>query len=149
MSSAAVIEGSTEIGASIDVVFAFVADARNDVQWCPRVVSCEQRTGDGPGVGARYEVLHNPTFQRPHARWIETLSLEAPTRVVTRQVDHIGDFAITYTLAETPHGTRLAQHDEITWKLSRLARPVGNLIVRRHIRDQLSRLRRLLESGPV
>jgi uncharacterized protein YndB with AHSA1/START domain len=143
------VERSVLIDAPIDAVFEFVADPRRDVHWCPRVASCEQRAGVGPGCGARYEAQHNPTFQKPHARSIEVLAFEPPTRIVTLQSDRVGDFRITYLLEEAGGRTRFTQSDEIAWKLSRFSRPFGVLIVRRHIRDQLSRLARLLEARAV
>jgi len=47
------LEHTVEIDRPLDEVFMFVADSRNDPQWCPRVTRCEQRRGDGPVAGAR------------------------------------------------------------------------------------------------
>jgi hypothetical protein len=48
-----------------DEVFAFVADARNDPRWCPKVRSVALMSGDGPGAGARYAVVHKPVPGKP------------------------------------------------------------------------------------
>ena len=37
-------------------VFAYLADLRNFAEWDPGVSSAEQVAGDGPGLGAAYEV---------------------------------------------------------------------------------------------
>jgi hypothetical protein len=140
------IEGSTEIDRPIEAVFGFVSDPRNDPQWCPRVVWCEQREGSGPGPGAGYEAFHRPTFQRPHQRWIEIVALDPPLCLVTTQRDHIADFTITYLLERNSHGTLLTQIDEIAWKLARPIHPFAMRIVRRHIREQFATLKQLLEN---
>jgi uncharacterized protein YndB with AHSA1/START domain len=143
---ATVIERSTTIDAPIESVFEFVADARNDPLWCPRVVWCEQREGERPGLGARYEAFHRPTFQRRHHRWIDVVEFAPPERMVSTQEDEIALFTITYSLEPAASGTRLTQRDEIAWKIQRVFVPFGRRVVRRHIGDQLESLKRLLES---
>lgn len=39
-----------------DEVFAYLADLRNFPEWDPGTSSAEQVAGEGPGVGARYEL---------------------------------------------------------------------------------------------
>ena len=140
------IEDQIEIERPIEEVFAFVADARNDPQWCPRVFSCKQVEGEGPGPGARYEARHRPTLLPPHIRRIEVLEYDAPTSIRWRQSDLGGVFEIDYRLTPTEKGTRLTQSDEIAWKVPRLFHPVARRIVRKHIPDQMADLKRLLES---
>lgn len=143
-----IMSRSIEIEAPIESVFAFVADSENDTEWCPRVLWCRQRQGEGPAVGARYEALHSPTFLRKHSRWIEVIELEPPRRIVTTQTDRVGAFTIAYELEETATGTRLTQRDEIEWKMARLFHPIAERIVGLHIPDQLGNLKRLLEARP-
>jgi uncharacterized protein YndB with AHSA1/START domain len=126
-------------------VFAFIADPRNDPQWCPRVTSCRQIAGDGPGVGARYEAVERPTLRPEQTRHIEVVEYEPDRLVVTRQEDLQGTFVITYRLEPTATGTRLTQEDQVDWKVPKIGIPIGKYIVGRHIPDQLSRLKRLLE----
>ena len=142
------LEHAIEIERPPAQVFDFVADPRNDPLWCPRVISCEQSSGDGPAPGARFAALHDPTLQRKHTRTIELLDVDPPHRLATRQEDDIGVFRIAYETEPTATGgTRLKQRDEIEWRIARPFRPVARLIVRRHMGDQLGRLKRLLESG--
>jgi uncharacterized protein YndB with AHSA1/START domain len=139
------LEGQIEIQRPLEEVFEFVADPRNDPLWCPRVEWCKQREGDGPAVGARYEALHKPSgYPRRHIRRIEVLEYESPRRIRWRQEDQIGVFDIVYTLEPTETGTRLAQTDDIKWKLP-LSGIFGKRIVDRHIGEQQSDLKRVLE----
>jgi hypothetical protein len=142
------LQHTVEISRPIDEVFVFVADPRNDPQWCPRVIQCAQRKGDGPVAGARYECVHHPTLQRPHSRWIDMVEIEHGRRVRTRQEDNIAVFTIDYFFDATSNGTRVSQCDEIRWKGTPVHRLVGTRIIRRHMRDQLESLKRLLETEP-
>jgi hypothetical protein len=141
------LQHSIEIDRPIDELFDFVADARNDPRWCPRVKWCEQVGGDGPEVGARYEAYERPSLRKHQRRWIEVVTNERPTRLVTRQTDEQGDFTIEYVLDRTDSGTRLTQRDSVTWTLPRLIVPIAKRIVDRHIREQLGGLKRLLETA--
>lgn len=143
------IEHAVEIELPIEPVFDFVADSRNDPRWCPRVVSCDQLEGEGPGPGARYDAFHRPSLQRPHHRRIDVDEFDRPRRIRTLQEDDIALFTITYDLERVPRGTLLKQRDEIEWKIPRAYLPIAKRIVRRHIRDQLDGLKRLLETSPA
>ena len=134
------------IAAPVDRVFAFVADARNDPRWCPRVEWCRLVAGEDPAaVGTRYEALQHPSLRRTQRRWIEVVASDPPRRIVTSQVDEQGEFAIEYVLQESDGGTLLTQRDEVAWKVPRPAVPIAERIVRRHIRSQLEGLKRVLE----
>jgi uncharacterized protein YndB with AHSA1/START domain len=142
-------EFSIEIDRPVEEVFAFVADARNDPLWCPRVLASEQTSGDGPGPDARYRERHNPTFMRHKTRQIAVLEFSANRFIRWRQEDENGVFRIEYWLQPTPSGTRFTQTDVIDWKISPFAVQFGRRIVPRHIRQQFRRLKRLLEGGTV
>lgn len=143
------IERHVEIARPVEEVFAFVADARNDPRWCATVVACEQRAGEGPGPGARYEARHKPTpFHRVMPRAIDVLDYDAPRLMRSRQEDDNGVFTITYEVAAAGGGARLVQHDDIDWKIARGLVPfVERAFVRRHIGEQMTALKRLLEGG--
>jgi uncharacterized protein YndB with AHSA1/START domain len=140
------VEHGIEIERPIEAVFAFIADARNDPRWCPRVLSCEQESGAGPGLGARYRALEKPTFRPRQTRSIEVLDFAPPHRIVWRQKDDVADFTITYLLEPAAGGTRMTQRDELVWRLPRLYVPIASRIVPRNVRNQLSSLKRLLEA---
>jgi uncharacterized protein YndB with AHSA1/START domain len=140
------LEHTIEIRRPVEEVFAFVADSCNDPKWCPRVRTCVQQDGDGPGLGARYEAFHTPTLQRAHSRWIEVVDFDPPNRIVTTQTDKVAEFTISYLLQPTDHGSRLTQLDRIDWKISRFFVPVGRRIINRHMKDQLATLKQVLEN---
>lgn len=141
------LEFAIEIDRPPAEVFETVVDPHNDHRWCPRTGACEQVVGEGPEVGARFELEHDPSLQRPHTRRIEIVELEPPTKVVTVQEDQIASFRITYLLEHSPRGTRLTQRDEIDWRINPLARPIGRTIVKRHMGEQLRSLKELMEGN--
>ena len=143
------LERSVEIERPPEEVFAFIADARNDPRWCGTVATCEQRAGDGPGPGARYEARHKPTpFHRVMPRSIEVLEYAPPRALRSRQEDANGVFDITYEVEPTARGARLTQRDEIDWSVpGPVGRMAERLFVRRHIGEQMGALKRLLESA--
>lgn len=49
------ISVSFQISAEPDAVFTFVADTRNDPEWCPNVTGVRQVGGEGVEVGARFQ----------------------------------------------------------------------------------------------
>ena len=143
------VERSVEIARSPQELFAFVADARNDPRWCATVLACEQRGGEGPGPDARYEARHKPTpFHRVMPRSIEVLEYAPPRVMRSRQEDANGVFHITYEIEPTPRGARLTQRDTIEWKVPGLVgRAAERLFVRRHVGEQMTALKLLLEAG--
>jgi uncharacterized protein YndB with AHSA1/START domain len=141
------LEGREDIARPPEEVFAFLADPRNDSEWCPRVLGCELRSGDGVEVGARFVARHSPSLKRAHERTIDVLELDAPHRIVTSQRDQVADFTITYELEPTATGTALTQRDDIDWNVPFWQVPVARPIVRRHIPSQLATLKQVLEAG--
>jgi uncharacterized protein YndB with AHSA1/START domain len=143
------VERSVEIARPPEEVFAFLADARNDPRWCGTVVACEQRAGEGPGPGARYEARHKPTpFHRTMPRAIEVVEYDPPRRLRWRQEDGNGVFHITYEVEPAARGTRFTQRDAIDWKVpGPVGRMAERLFVRRHIGEQMAGLKQHLESS--
>jgi uncharacterized protein YndB with AHSA1/START domain len=143
------VERSVEIARPPEEVFAFLADARNDPRWCGTVVACEQRAGEGPAPGARYEARHKPTpFHGTMPRAIEIVEYEAPRLLRWRQEDGNGVFHITYEVEPSAGGARFTQRDSIDWKVPRtVGRLAERLFVRRHIGEQMAALKRQLEGS--
>jgi uncharacterized protein YndB with AHSA1/START domain len=139
------LEYTIEIDYPIEEVFDVIADPRNDHRWCPRAGACIQVVGDAPRTGARYELEHRPSLQRPHTRRIEIVEFDRPRWMVSLQEDNVASFTISYILVPTPTGARLTQRDEIDWHIGLFSQPIGKRIVNRHIGDQLNSLKRLLE----
>jgi uncharacterized protein YndB with AHSA1/START domain len=142
------IEKTITIATAVKEVWDFVADARNDPQWCEKVVSVEQLAGDGPGRDASYRVMHRPRPFKPAVELtMEVVEFDPPRRLRWREEDADAVFVVLYDLAPTTSGARLTQVDEIDWKIRTAALPIARLMVSRDIRRQFRSLKRLLESG--
>lgn len=139
------VRTETTIERPVDEVFAFISDPFNDPAWCPSVRSVVQAAGDGPGVGARYDVVHDPMGKPAELRY-EILEFDPPTRMVMEQVDHLGTFVTTYELSAVGSATRLIQASDLRFKsYGRLIAPIVRHFVSKGTRDQFVRLKGLLE----
>jgi hypothetical protein len=125
---------------------SFIADGRNDPQWCDKVVSVDQVAGEGPGRDARYRVVHRPVrLKKPKELAVTVEEFEAPRRMRLREEDEDGVFEVAYELEPADEETRLTQRDEIEWKIPKFQVPIAGAMVSRDIQRQLSTLKRLLE----
>ena len=142
------IEKAIEIARSPEDIWAFISDARRDPEWCHKVDSVEQLTGEGPGPSAKYRVLHRPRPGKPATTlMMDVVEYDEPLSLRWREEDEDGVFDVTYRLEQTNTGTRLTQIDEIDWKISKLLYPVARVTVSRDIARQLAALKGLLESA--
>jgi hypothetical protein len=130
----------------IEEVFDFVADPLNDPEWCAKVLSVDQVEGDGPGRGARYDVLHRPIPLRPPRRLVHTcVDWEPPVCVVWHEDDGTDVFDVTYELASVWTATRLTQHDVVRLGAPRPLHPILRAGIGRDVARQLRALKRVLE----
>jgi uncharacterized protein YndB with AHSA1/START domain len=142
------VEREVEIARSPEEVFAFVADARNDPRWCPKVSSCEQVEGDGPGPGARYLARHRPTKLKPTAELrAQVLELDPPRCLRRRDEDDDGVYEVTYLLDPAGAGTRFTQRSDVEWKLPRVLQLIASRMVPGDLEAQMKALKRELEGG--
>jgi carbon monoxide dehydrogenase subunit G len=131
---------SIEIDQPVDAVFAFVADPRNDVRWCPKVRSVES-VDEG-----RYAVVHKPVPGKPERQLEMTLvASEPPRRLEWREHDGTDAFDVTYELEDLGGRTRFTQRSVAELGSSRLMRPIYKAGIGRDIARQLKELRKLLE----
>jgi uncharacterized protein YndB with AHSA1/START domain len=85
-------------------VFAYVADARNDPEWCPKVTSTEL-VAEG-----RYAVVHKPIPGRPARELTMTCrAQEPPTRIEWHEDDGHDSVDVTYALEDHGGSTRFTQ----------------------------------------
>jgi len=141
------LESTVTIVRPPDDVWEFIADPMNDPKWCEKVVSVEQVGGDGPGLGAKYRVLHRPKpLKRATELAMEVVEFDHPHRMRLREEDEDAVFNVAYELEPTGRDTRVSQIDEIDWKISKLALPLARVMVRRDLRRQFESLKHLLES---
>lgn len=142
------VEKSIEIARPCEEVFAFVSDPRNDVHWCPKVLSVTPLTPQAQGPGARFKVVHRPIPLRPAREMDHSLAdWDPPHRLVWSENDGRDELTVTYSLEATATGTRLTQHDRIE-KLAapRPLHPMMRLGIAADVGRQLKLLRRHLES---
>jgi uncharacterized protein YndB with AHSA1/START domain len=141
------IERMIVIERPTEEVWDYIADLRNDPQWCDKVRSVEQVEGGGPGPGARYVVMHRPIPMRKAKELAVTIEeFDPPHRMRIREEDEDGVFDVTYELEPAGDGTRLTQRDRIDWKIPRFQQPLAWRLVSRDIASQFAALKRKLEA---
>jgi hypothetical protein len=134
------------IDCHIEDVFAFVADPLNDPAWCAKVLQVEQVEGDGPGPGARYEVLHRPIPFRPARRMAYTcIDWDPPGRIAWREDDGPDIINVTYELESVWTSTRLTQRDDAELGAPRALHPLLRIGIGRDVARQLRTVKRVLE----
>jgi carbon monoxide dehydrogenase subunit G len=140
------ITRKVEIGRPVEEVFDFVADARNDARWCPKVKSVSRESGSG--ADARYAVVHKPVpGQAERQMEMTCVGWDRPRRLDWREDDGTDVFLVSYTLEPLHAGraTRLTQTSDATVGAPRLLRPHYRVGIGRDMAGQLRRLRKLLE----
>jgi uncharacterized protein YndB with AHSA1/START domain len=141
------IERTIVIERPAQEIWEYVADPRNDPQWCDKVRSVEQVEGEGPGSGARYAVMHRPIpMKRAKELAVTVEEFDPPSRMRIREEDDDGVFDVTYELEPAGDGTRLTQRDRIEWKIPRFQQPLARRLVTRDVANQLAALKRRLEA---
>lgn len=142
------IECSIDIARSRDEVFAFVADPRNDVLWCPKVASVTPDEAGGSGPGSAWVVVHRPIPLRPARRMTYRLiDWDPPARIDWHEDDGHDRIEVTYLLEQlSADATRLTQRDELQLGAPRRLHRLMRHGIRRDVRGQLRRLRDHLES---
>ena len=104
----------------VQEVWDYLADLRNDPEWCRKVKSVEQLSGDGPGTGDRYRVMHAPRpLASPQELMVSVEEYTPPNRMRIREEDDDGVFDVTYELESLGEATRVTQRDRIDWNIPR------------------------------
>src|SRR3954451_19272069 len=136
-----IVERDIEIARPAAEVFAFVADQRNDVRWCPKVRSVERLSDD------RYAVVHKPVPLRPARRMeLTVVRLDPPRQLELRQDDGTDVFRVTYTLEPTAAGgTRFRQRSDAELGVPRFLHPLWRRGIGRDLARQLRELKQVLE----
>jgi hypothetical protein len=143
---AMVVSRSIVIARAPAKVFTYLADARNDPAWCPKVLSVLQISGDGPGPGARYEVLHKPIpFRAARQMAHSCLDWETPRRIEWHEDDGTDELMVTYTLGDLSGRTRLSQQSRAKLSAPRVLHPLMRAGIGHDIARQLRHLKRILE----
>jgi carbon monoxide dehydrogenase subunit G len=98
-----------EVKRPIDEAFHYVADFANSADWDPGVLSAEQTAGDGPGVGAVYELVGSFGGKEMPMRY-ETVEYEPSTRVVLTGEGDRFRAVDTITMASTGDSSTLIDY---------------------------------------
>lgn len=131
---------SVVIDCHIEDVFEYVADPLNDPAWRPAVLLVEQVEGDGPGPGARYQMLHHPRGAPPARPTVVTCVDWSPPAWVAWRWEANGELArAAYALEPMWTSTRL------TWRRELRAARVLRAARGRDMERQLRALRQRLE----
>lgn len=139
------IEGEILIERSVEEVFDFVADQRNEPRFNPRMLSAEKITPGPVAVGTQFRA-ETTTMGRTAEMTIELTAYERPTRLASST--HLSTMEIvgTLTFDPVPQGTRLRW----SWALGlrgamKLMTPIIVRIGQRQERTIWTNLKHLLE----
>jgi hypothetical protein len=145
------IRVSAHIPAPADVLFAFVSDTRNDLQWCQNVERVEMVRGDtvGPGTLFRFhQHLDRPGGERMQFD-VDVEVIEMGEGSIRWQADdrfQTRDIALTVVPDGT--GSRITQETRAVFKRKPgLARWIYPMLARRIFRKQFRDLAALFETG--
>jgi Polyketide cyclase / dehydrase and lipid transport len=134
------------IDCHIDDVFDFVCNPANDPRWCPKVLSVEQVSGDGPGPASRWEVVHRPSrFRPPRQMAYACVDWDPPSRIAWRADDGVDEIDVAYELEPVWTSTRITQRDDARLGAPRPFHPLYGRAIRRDMTRRLRALKAILE----
>jgi Polyketide cyclase / dehydrase and lipid transport len=140
------IEGEIVIRRSIEDVFDFVVDERNEPRYNPRMLRAEKLSPGPIGLGTRFRAEFS-SFLRPVAM-SEITGHERPRRLASRTHMSAMEVQGTLTFDAVPEGTRMRW----SWDLEprgvfKLITPIVTRIGRRQEEATWASLKRFLEAG--
>lgn len=131
------------IPAPPDDVFAYVADTRNDPEWCPNVGEVAQIEGEGVERGARFRFVQTVTTR---GRTLDSDVVAEITElgdrsIAWRVVDRFQEREIHLDVVPEGEGSRVRQTTIAAFhRPPGLARWVYPMLAKRTFRDQFERL---------
>jgi hypothetical protein len=132
------------IPASPATVIEYVADTRNDPEWCPNVESAELVSGDGssPGSVFRYrQYLDSPGSERRHFEGEVTVVERTPNSITWDVIDKFQSRRITLSVEDHPSGCRITQVTRASFhRPPGIARWAYPLLARRILKAQFASL---------
>ena len=135
--------GGTTITRSIEEVFDYVSDPRNEPEWLPGATDVH-KTSEGPvGLGSTF-VGH---YARAGRVELELIEFERPSKVTFRAQSRIVDFDDTVELTEA-HGTTMLQARMLASPrgVMQFMAPLMARTLRRQFAANWDHLRRVLET---
>lgn len=131
------------IPADPDTVFSYVADTRNDPEWCPNVTDVTQTAGDGVAVGSRF-TFHQLVEARGRTLEsdveVEVTDLDERT-IGWRVEDRFQTREVSLRVTPDGEGSKVTQTTAATFKRKPgIAKWVYPMLAKRTFKDQFSRL---------
>ena len=143
------IEGEILIERSVEDVFDFVADERNEPRYNPRMLRAEKITPGPIALGTQFSA-ETTTMRRTAEMTIEWTAYERPKRLASST--HLSAMEIdgTLTFDAVPGGTRMRWSWELeTRGLFKLMAPIVARMGRRQEKTIWTNLKHLLEEQPI
>jgi uncharacterized protein YndB with AHSA1/START domain len=136
--------GETEIRASIERVFDYVSDARNEPNWLPGAKAVDKITPGPVELGTRFD----GTYVRAGRVSVEIVAFDRPSRLTFRARSRIVDFDDMIELSEGDGGTRLtARMSAQPRGLMRLVSPLMARTMRGQFQANWTHLKQALEAS--
>jgi uncharacterized protein YndB with AHSA1/START domain len=138
--------GGTDIGAPIERVFDFVADARNEPEWLPGAQKVEKVTDGEVGLGTRFEGV----YARAGTVSLEIVEFQRPARLTFRADSRIVRFDDEIELTAVGGRTQLRARMSAQPKgVMRLMSPLMAKTMRRQFEANWEHLKPALENARV
>ncbi|MEX2654439.1 MAG: SRPBCC family protein [Acidimicrobiia bacterium] len=132
------------IAAPPGAVLDYVADTRNDPEWCPNVETAELVSGDGTSEGSvfRYhQYLETPGSKRSEFDGEVTIVERTADSIVWRVTDRFQQRDVSLTVHPHPSGTRITQVTRASFhRPPGIARVLYPLLAKRILRAQFDGL---------
>jgi hypothetical protein len=131
-----------EAGRSVEEVFDFLADIRNEAAWNPRVVRIDKTSAGPVGPGATFE----GEYRGLGSLRTELTGYERPRRLSFRSEGPRMRLRGTFVLVPTVRGTDIRLDAELAPRgFSALVAPLMGPVIRRQNAAAAARLKRALE----
>ena len=141
------VEGEITINRSVEKVFDFVADERNEPRYNPHMIRAEQ-ISEGPiGLGTRFHTQLK-TMGRTMPMVVEFTGFERPRRLASVTRSSMMETEGALTFESVPAGTRMRWSWDVRPRgAMKILTPFVGAIGRRQEQGIWGALKRLLESG--
>lgn len=128
----------------VSEVFVFVSNFENMPKWNYFVVAVTNESPPGLAVGTKYQQRRKSDEQQ----YVVT-EFEPDLRVAVRTLPPARDLQMSFTFEQCGRGTRLTDHWVLETGLPRWLEGIGASRVSSAVRDNLAKLKELLETGRV
>lgn len=141
------VEHEQRIARPVEEVFEFVADPRNDPEWCPPVREIRQVSGKYPKLGAEYEMVVKPGPIETKGTF-EITAFSPPERVAYEGENGILRFDYGYRFISDDEETIVTMTSNLEPKwLWKLLTPIIRSDSEEVAVEEFENLRRLLEGN--